>query len=95
MESDFINESEKNTLSADVFEEDFLSADCTDSSLLGEEVEEADQEVFTLELQRGERGLGLALVDARVSGQEDAGFSSNSVESPCTRTPHTHTHDPS
>lgn len=30
-----------------------------------------DEEVFTLELQRGDRGLGLALVDARVSDRDD------------------------
>ncbi|XP_064806662.1 ras-interacting protein 1-like isoform X2 [Oncorhynchus masou masou] len=29
-----------------------------------------DEEVFTLELQRGDRGLGLALVDARVSDRD-------------------------
>ncbi|XP_046888504.1 ras-associating and dilute domain-containing protein-like [Hypomesus transpacificus] len=71
----------------DVFEEDFLSADCTDSSLLGEEVEEADQEVFTLELQRGERGLGLALVDARDTPLRMSGIFIRSVvpDSPAAR----------
>lgn len=59
---------------------DRLKSDCTSMKMIVElkEEEEAEEddhyddnndEVFSLELERGERGLGLALVDTRVSGR--------------------------
>ena len=63
-----------------------LKSDCTSMKIIvelkeeeeeQEEDEEVDDhyddnndEVFSIELERGERGLGLALVDTRVSGRD-------------------------
>lgn len=58
---------------------DRLKSDCSNMKTLVElkeeeeehgDEEEADEEVFSLELERGERGIGLALIDTRVSQRD-------------------------
>lgn len=58
---------------------DRLKSDCSNMKTLVElkeeeeeqgDEEEADEEVFSLELERGERGIGLALIDTRVSQRQ-------------------------